>query len=75
MLNPFDSTPATFDQIGARLDNAAILQRAGVKISFSVPGVHLSHNAGSVIREGAGIAVANGLPWDQALRALDRDPR
>ena len=74
VLNPFDSTPATFDQIGARLDNAAILQRAGVKISFSVPGVHLSHNAGSVIREGAGIAVANGLPWDQALRALTLTP-
>lgn len=70
VLNPFDSTPSTFDQIGARLDNAAILQRAGVKISFSVPGVHLSHNAGSVIREGAGIAVANGLSWNQALRAL-----
>jgi len=74
VLNPFDSTPATFDQIGARLDNAAILQRAGVKISFSVPGVHLSHNAGSVIREGAGLAVANGLPWDQALRALTLTP-
>ncbi len=74
VLNPFDSTPATFDQIGARLDNAAILQQAGVKISFSVPGVHLSHNAGSVIREGAGIAVANGLPWDQALRALTLTP-
>jgi imidazolonepropionase-like amidohydrolase len=70
VLNPFDDTPSTFDQIGARLDNAAILQRAGVKISFSVPGVHLSHNAGSVIREVAGVAVANGLTWDQALRAL-----
>jgi len=70
VLNPFDSTPYSFDQIGARLDNAAILQRAGVKISFSVPGVHLSHNAGSVVREAAGVAVANGLTWDQALRAL-----
>lgn len=70
VLNPFDSTPASFDQVGVRLDNAAILQRAGVKVSFSVPGVHLSHNAGSAVREGAGIAVANGLSWDQALRAL-----
>jgi len=74
VLNPFDSKPSTFDQIGARLDNVAILQRAGVTISFSVPGVHLSHNAGSIIREGAGIAVANGLPWDQALKALTVNP-
>ena len=74
VLNPFDSTPVSFDQIGARLDNAAILQRAGVTISFSVPGVHMSHDAGFVIREGAGIAVANGLPWEQALKSLTVNP-
>ena len=70
VLDPYDDEPATFDEIGSRLDNAAILWRAGVTISFSVPGVHMSHNAGSVIRQAAGVAVANGLPWDQALRAL-----
>ncbi len=74
VLDPFASTPSTFDQIGARLENAALLQRAGVKVSFSVPGIHMSHNAGLVIREGAGIAVANGLPWDEALRALTINP-
>ena len=74
VLDPFSSAPATFDQIGARLDNAALLQRAGVKISFSVPGVHMSHDSGLVIREGAGIAVANGLPWDEALRAITLSP-
>ena len=30
----------------------------------------MSHDAGFVIREGAGIAVANGLPWEQALKSL-----
>jgi len=74
VLNPFADIPATFDQIGARADNAALLARAGVVISFSVPGVHYSHNAGLVVREAAGIAVANGLTWNQALKAVTVNP-
>jgi imidazolonepropionase-like amidohydrolase len=74
VLNPFSDIPATFDQIGARADNAALLARAGVIISFSVPGVHYSHNAGLVAREAAGIAVANGLTWNQALKAVTVNP-
>ena len=70
VLNPYADDPATFDQIGARLQNAAILAHAGVTISFLAPSIHASHNAGITIREGAGIAVANGLPWPEALRAL-----
>lgn len=70
VLDPFDDLPWTFDQIGARLDNAAILDKAGIAIAFSVPGVHFSHDAGEVVREAAGVAVANGLPWGRALQAL-----
>jgi imidazolonepropionase-like amidohydrolase len=74
ILDPFDVLPFTFDELGARLDNAAILDRAGVVIAFSVPGIHLSHDAGSALREAAGLAVANGLPWDHALRAITASP-
>ncbi len=74
VLDPYASTPATYDQIGARLDNAAILDRAGVVISFKAAFVHVSYNAGIAIREGAGIAVANGLSWPHALRALTLNP-
>jgi imidazolonepropionase-like amidohydrolase len=74
VLSPLDNMPATFDELGARLDNAAILARAGVTIAFSVPGVHLSHDAGEVIREAAGLAVANGLPRLDALKALTINP-
>jgi imidazolonepropionase-like amidohydrolase len=70
VLDPFDDLPWTFDQIGARLDNAAILDKSGVSIAFSVPGVHFSHDAGEVVREAAGVAVANGLPWARAIQAL-----
>ncbi len=70
VLNPFDSLPNTFDEIGARLDNAALLDKAGVEIAFSVPGIEFSHNAGTGVREAAGLAVAHGLPWAEALKAL-----
>jgi imidazolonepropionase-like amidohydrolase len=74
VLDPYASSPATYDQIGARLDNAALLDHAGVTISFKATFVHVSYNAGIAIRIGAGIAVANGLPWDHALKALTINP-
>lgn len=61
---------------GARLDNAALLEKAGVTIAFSVSGnsIYLSLDAGIEMREGAGIAVANGLPYADALRAITTSP-
>jgi imidazolonepropionase-like amidohydrolase len=70
VVDPTENLPMSFDQIGARLDNAALLQRAGVTVAFSVGSVHITHNAGSQIREVAGLAVANGLPWDEGLKAI-----
>jgi imidazolonepropionase-like amidohydrolase len=76
ILDPALNLPYSFDQIGARLDNAALLSAAGVKVAFSASGpgssIHLSLNAGSALREGAGIAAANGLPYAKALRAITR---
>ena len=76
VLDPMANLPMSFDQIGARLDNAALLDRAGVTIAFTVPGfgVHLSYNAGFALREGAGLAVANGLPYAAAVKALTANP-
>jgi imidazolonepropionase-like amidohydrolase len=74
VLDPFDDLPATFDQMGARLDNAARLAAAGVVIAFSVPGLDYSHNAGSALREAAGLAVANGLDREIALKAMTINP-
>jgi hypothetical protein len=72
LLNPFDNLPQDFDRIGARLDNAALLARAGVAISFMQTN-DPSHNARK-IRQGAGNAVAHGLPWDAGLAALTSVP-
>lgn len=76
VLDPEVDLPQTFDWEGARLDNAAILARAGVTIAFSVSGngIYLSYDAGLAMREGAGIAVANGLPYADALRAITLAP-
>lgn len=76
VLDPEADIPWTFDELGARADNAALLAKAGVTIAFSVSGntIHLSHNAGAAVREGAGLAVANGLSFADALKALTLYP-
>jgi hypothetical protein len=72
VLEPLLNLPGTFDQLGASLENAAQLQRAGVPILFT----HFSAGTNSAhkVRQGAGVAVANGLPWDAALAALTSTP-
>ena len=76
VIDPEADLPFNFDELGARADSAAILQRAGVAIAFTVSGntIHLSHNAGEAVREAAGLSVANGLPYAEALKALTVNP-
>ena len=64
--------PADFDAIDATMENAARLHAAGVRVSFSQAG-DASHNARK-IRQLAGNAVANGLPWEAALAGLTSVP-
>jgi imidazolonepropionase-like amidohydrolase len=71
LLDALENLPYTFDGIGARLDNAALLNRAGVRIAFTQ--FNESHNARKV-RQLAGNAVAHGLPKDAALAALTAQP-
>lgn len=64
--------PSSFDQIGARADNAALLARDGVAVSFILAGDG-AHNARK-LRQSAGNAVAHGLPWETALAGLTSVP-
>ncbi len=66
IIDPMDNIPSSFDSIGARLDNAAILHRAGVKILITSQSTHNSY----LSRQGAGNAVAHGLSNDEAIKAL-----
>ena len=54
----------------ARLDNAAILNEAGVTISFTGTG---SHDARK-LRQVAGNAVSNGLPYEAGVAAMTVSP-
>lgn len=64
--------PRGFEALAARLDNAALLARAGVKVALS-PREREEHGS-RTLRLEAGNAVANGLPWDLALQAVTRAP-
>lgn len=72
ILDPTENLPASFDRINARLDSAAVLAGAGVQISLA-DSTAPAHNARN-ITQAAGNAVADGLPWDAALRAITLAP-
>src|SRR5690606_13969513 len=71
-VDPLANLPATFDQLGATMENAARLRAAGVAVGFTQAG-DASHNARKV-RQLAGNAVANGLSWADGLAGLTRVP-
>jgi imidazolonepropionase-like amidohydrolase len=64
--------PRSFEALGARLDNAALLAKAGVKLAIS-PRSRSDHFS-RTLRFEAGTAVAHGLPWEIALAAITRTP-
>jgi len=71
-VDALGNLPSTFDQLGASLENAARLRAAGVQVSFAQRD-DASHNARKM-RQLAGNAVANGLPWQDGLAGLTRVP-
>jgi imidazolonepropionase-like amidohydrolase len=69
LVQPLDNIPS-YDALGVRYENAALLARAGVKVVLLETDTHNSRN----LRQQAGNAVAYGLTWDQALRAVTLTP-
>jgi imidazolonepropionase-like amidohydrolase len=72
ILSPLVDLPHAFEALSARLDNAALLARAGVKLALS-PRSRSDHFS-RTLRLEAGNAVASGLPWEAALAAVTRAP-
>ena len=70
IIDPLNNLPNGFDRLGARADNAALLQQAGVRVAFSVSDPHNARQ----LRQLAGNAVAHGMAWSSALRAITRVP-
>lgn len=74
ILDPLSNLPDRFERLSARLDNAALLQEAGVRFAIApAPGSVDAHQARLVLQL-AGNAVANGLSWDAAFAAVTRGP-
>ena len=65
LVEPMDNIP-TYDALGIRYENAAVLARAGVKVVLMETDTHNARN----LRQQAGNAVSYGMTWDQALRAV-----
>ncbi len=72
ILDALEDLPLGFDSIGATLENAARLQRAGVKVAFTLDSPE-PHNVRK-LRQTAGNAVAHGLPWEAGLAGLTTVP-
>jgi imidazolonepropionase-like amidohydrolase len=65
VVEPMDNIP-TYDALGIRYENAALLAKAGVKVVLMETDSHNARN----LRQQAGNAVSYGMTWDQALRAV-----
>src|SRR5260370_18902060 len=70
ILNPLNDLPADFDRLASSLENAARLQRAGVRIAFSSGDTAQAR----LVRQLAGNAGAPGLPLESALAAITPPP-
>lgn len=73
ILDSKANLPASFDALNSRLESPALLAAAGVSISFGADWQSETYVARN-IAQSAGNAVANGLPWDEALRAITIAP-
>lgn len=70
VLNPLQDLPSAFEALGSTLENAAKLARAGVVIAFETGDSHNARN----LTQLAGNAVANGLPYEDGLKAITLNP-
>lgn len=68
---PTDNLPTSFEELGATMQNAQRLVAAGVKVA--IIGNDASHRVRE-LRFNAGMAVARGLPYAEAIKALTINP-
>jgi len=69
LVEPMDNIP-TFDALGIRYENAPLLARGGVKVALMETATENTRD----LRQQAGNAVASGMTWEQALRAVTLTP-
>ena len=75
LTGAMNNIPGSFSQLGQNQENAATLRKAGVKVIVigNGPGDEETFNVRNIKQE-AGNAVAYGMSWDDALRAVTLTP-
>jgi imidazolonepropionase-like amidohydrolase len=76
MTGTMDNIPQSFERLGARHDNVVLLRKAGVNVVLIGNSGEEDASPFNVrnIRQDAGMAVAFGLSWDEALRTITLAP-
>jgi len=69
LVEPLDNIPS-YDALGIRYENAPLLAKGGVKVALMETATENTRD----LRQQAGNAVASGMPWEQALRAVTLTP-
>lgn len=69
VINPTNNLP-DFESLGATLENAMRLEKAGVTVAFASFDAHNARD----LRHAAGEAVGYGMPWEAALAAVTAVP-
>ena len=70
IINPINNIPGSFDELASNIQMASRLEREGIDLMFNTP---RSHNF-YLVRQGAGVAVANGMSYEAAISAITSTP-
>jgi hypothetical protein len=70
IINPINNIPGSFDELAANIELAGNLEKLGITLMFNAPRSHNYH----LVRQGAGVAVANGMSYAGAIKALTLSP-
>ncbi len=73
ILDPLDNIPGSFDSLNATYENVIRLDEAGVEMAFYYSQGAGAHNA-YLATQSAGNAVAMGLDYDAAIKAITSNP-
>jgi imidazolonepropionase-like amidohydrolase len=74
MVGSMVNIPGSFATLGARQENPGLLRRAGVQVALIGTGSDPDAFNVRNIKQEAGNAVAYGMSWDDALRAITLTP-
>jgi len=69
LVEPLDNIPS-YDALAIRYENAPLLAKGGVKVALMETATENTRD----LRQQAGNAVASGMTWEQALRAVTLTP-